>query len=65
MVLNFAQFNPESPDFDLVVFSSQEENITVREPQGHIAGFVDSLGNIGPIRHIRPIIPVGGGEKFL
>ena len=36
--LNFTRFNPVAADFDLVIFSSQKLNISIREVAGQITG---------------------------
>src|SRR5882724_162836 len=68
-IFDFAQFDPQTADFDLVIFATQVLNIPVRQPARNIPGEVNSLPGHGGvfdkpfIRQFR-IIQIASGQTY-
>jgi hypothetical protein len=45
---DFAQFNSETPDFDLLVNATEEFDVAIGQVPDEIAGFVKPITPIGP-----------------
>src|SRR5438132_14148299 len=61
--LNFSQFNPETPDFHLMIKAAEELEVTVGQETGQVAGSVEPRAGLGAerigaeplVREFRPV----------